>query len=121
MNKIVLSVAILLLMACGKSDEKKILGKWQSDDVWYEYREDHTYNSGRSIITMVRGFKYSIDIKRQQLTMYTDDASQTYYLQYRFIGDDTLQLNNVLNEKPHFETFYRTGTKDNNPLNKDDQ
>jgi hypothetical protein len=95
------------LVACGKSDEKKMIGKWQSDDVWYEYLDNKTYNSGRSIITMIKGFKYSINEEKHELTMYTDDANQTYYLQYQFKDNDTLLLNNVLNSKPHFEKFYK--------------
>ena len=94
-------------MACSISDEKRIVAKWQSDDVWYEYLDTKTYNSGRGYLTMIKGFKYSIDIEKKELTMYTDDPNQTYYLQYQFKGNDTLLLNNVLNSTPHFEAFSR--------------
>lgn len=107
MNKAVIFFLFLLLAACNVSDEKQLLGKWQSDDEWYEYLSDKTYNSGRAYITMVKGYKYNVDIQKKELTMYTDDANQTYYLQYQFKGDDTLLLNNVLNSKPHFAVFYR--------------
>ncbi len=98
---------LFFMVACKMSDEKKIVGKWQSDDVWYEYLDNKTYNSGRAHLTMIKGFKYTIDIDKRELTMYTDDANQTYYLQYQFKGKDTLLLNNVLNSTPHFESFSR--------------
>ena len=107
MNKGWWSLLLLLTLSCQDADDKKIIGKWQSDDEWYEYLDDHTYNSGRAFITMVKGFKYQLDIQKKSLTMYTDDAGQTYYLQYQFKGNDTLLLNNVLNSKAHYVAFYR--------------
>ncbi|MBK7691625.1 MAG: hypothetical protein IPJ31_11075 [Bacteroidetes bacterium] len=107
MNKILVFFVLVFLMACGISDEKRIVAKWQSDDVWYEYLDNNTYNSGRGYLTMIKGFKYSIDIEKKELTMYTDDPNQTYYLQYQYKGNDTLLLNNVLNSTAHFEAFSR--------------
>lgn len=106
-SRLVFFLGLCFFVSCKQSDEQRMIGKWQSDDVWYEYLDNKTYNSGRSIITMIRGFKYSINEEKQELTMYTDDANQTYYLQYRFKDNDTLLLNNVLNSKPHFEKFYK--------------
>lgn len=107
MSKTIMYILLLLMLGCKISDEKKIIGKWQSDDEWYEYLDDYTYNSGRAYITMVKGFKYTLDMDKKELTMYTDDKNQTYYLQYQFKGNDTLMLNNVLNTQAHFATFYR--------------
>ncbi len=114
MNKLFLGMFILTLglYACKpQSDSKKIIGKWQSDDDWFEYFENNSYNSGRAYIEMVKGFKYSIDEQKKELNMYTDDKNQTYYLEYEFVGNDTLRLNNILNTKTHFATFYRVKDK----------
>ena len=108
MNKaIVLFLVIVSALACKQNDQEKIIGKWQSDDEWFEYLSDNTYNSGRATITMVSHFKYTIDAQKKELTMYTDSEKQTYYLKYLFVGNDTLKLNNVLNTEAHFATFYR--------------
>lgn len=108
MNKLIPYCFALLLISCKQSDSKKIIGKWQSDDDWFEFVNDSSYNSGKSFITMVKEFKYNINVPQNELTLYTDDEKQTYYLQYQFEGNDTLKLNNILNTTPHFAIFVRS-------------
>lgn len=97
----------ILFFSCKQNDQQLLIGKWQSDDVWYEYFEDNTYNSGRAIIKMVEKYKYTLDEKNKTLNMYTDNPSLTFYLQYQFVHNDTLILNNTMNKTPHYIPFYR--------------
>lgn len=95
------------LISCSKKDEERILGKWQNEQDWFLYRADRTYDAGKSVITMVRQFKYTIDPEAHRLTMYTDQQSQSYYLEYQFIGDDTLAVRNSLSANKDMVKFYR--------------
>ena len=95
------------MMSCAKKDEEKILGKWQNEQDWFLYRADKTYDAGKSVLTMVRQFKYTIDPDVHRLTMYTDQQSQSYYLEYAFIGEDTLAVRNSLSTNRDMVKFYR--------------
>lgn len=120
MNKIIywLFLTTFVITACQQSDSKKIIGKWQNDDSWFEYFEDKTYSSGRAYIEMVKGFKYQIDEQKKELNMYTDIQNQIFYLQYEFRGNDTLLLNNLLNTNQHFVTYYRVKNQEPNKTNR---
>jgi hypothetical protein len=107
MKYIVLCCLTAMLYSCGKKDEEIIIGKWQSDQDWFEYHQDQTYSAGKMIMTMVKNFKYNIDTKAKELTMYTDEENQTYYLIYRFIGNDTMAIRNRLSTDTTMVKFYR--------------
>lgn len=98
---------LLFISACGKKDEELILGKWQNEQDWFEYRKDKKYSAGKAMITMVNNFGYSLDPKTHELTMYTDEENQTYYLVYRFMGEDTLAVYNRLSTDTSLIKFHR--------------
>lgn len=97
----------LLFNACGKKDEEKILGKWQNEQDWFEFKKENKYSAGKAMITMVKDYKYALDSKTRELTMYTDSENQTYYLVYRFIGNDTLAVYNRLSSDTSLVKFHR--------------
>jgi len=108
LNIIFLSLGLSMLLACGKKEDELILGKWQNEQDWFEYKKDQKYSAGKMMLTMVKDFKYTIDTKAKQLTMYTDEANQTYYLIYRFYGEDTLAVRNQMNtDTSKMVKFYR--------------
>lgn len=94
-NLLVAGMAFLW-MSCAQSDEEKIVGKWDNDDNWFDYKADKTYNSGIGAIKMTNDYKYSLDATKKELTMYTNSKDKTFYLTYEFIGDDTLAVRNVM-------------------------
>lgn len=105
---IVCTLGVLTLFACVRPDDKQlILGRWESGQDWFDYRADQTYNGGKSVMTMVNGFRYTIDEEKKELNMYTDQEEQTYYLQYRFSGKDTLLVRNRLSTDTHMVAFVR--------------
>ena len=103
----------LFLNACKLTDEEKILGKWQNEQDWFEFKIDPNnssnkiYDSGKDDIKMVRNFKYTIDPKRKELNLYTDDKNTTYYLIYEFIGNDTLAVRNSMSSNKTMIHFVR--------------
>lgn len=110
MDKFLLSnllVIAMLFMSCSTSDDQRILGKWQSDQDWFVFKNDQTYDAGKAIIPMVHGFRYTIDSKEQRLTMYTDKAEQSFYLEYTFLADDTLSVRNSLSTSKNRIIFYK--------------
>jgi len=97
-----------MLWSCGKkNDKERIIGKWQSEQDWFEYRKDMKYSAGKMMMTMVHDFTYSIDENSRELTMYTDEQNQTYYLLYRFVGNDTLAIRNRLSTDTSVVYFVR--------------
>lgn len=98
---------IILFLACSKPDRKKIIGKWQNEQDWFEYKEDGTYDSGKDFMKLVNGYKYSIDEKKHELTMYTNKEDKSYYLVYEFIGNDTLSVRNILSTNTKMINFFR--------------
>lgn len=107
MKKFLLGSLLTLLLSCKPSDEQKILGKWQSDQDWFVFKNDKTYDAGKAIIPMVHGFRYTIDPKEKRLTMYTDKAEQSFYLEYIFLSDDTLSVRNSLSTNKRRIIFYK--------------
>ena len=102
---------IIFFILREQSDEKKIIGKWQSDRDWFQFKEDKTYSSGKDMIKMVDHFIYTIDSKNKELNLYTDDKNSTYYLKYQFISNDTLGVRNVMSSNTTLVKFYKV--KDN--------
>ncbi len=98
---------MLILFSCGKKDEEIIIGKWQSDQDWFEYKQNYTYSAGKMMMTMVKNFKFTIDAKAKELTMYTDEKNQTYYLIYQFLGNDTMAIRNRLSTDTSMIKFHR--------------
>ena len=97
-------------VSCKKTDEEKIVGRWQNDRDWFEYKKDKTYSSGKEDIKMVDHFKYMIDPERHELNMYTDEKNSTYYLIYEFKGDDTLAVRNAMSTVKTMINFTRVTT-----------
>lgn len=98
---------IIIFIACNKEDKKILIGKWQSDRDWFQYFEDGTYNSGKDDFQMVTGYKYTLDKNKKELTMYTKSTEQTFYLKYKFFGNDTLAVRNILSTDTTNVKFYR--------------
>lgn len=96
-----------LISSCAQSDEEKIIGKWQCDQDWFEYKPDGTYDAGKVVLTMERGYKYKIYPEKKELTMYTKQSNDTYYLQYEFRGEDSLALRNSMSSNKDYNVFYR--------------
>lgn len=107
-NFSILFFALLILFsACKKSDKKMIVGKWQNEMDWFEYFENGTYDSGKDFLTIVQGYRYSIDENKHELNMYTNNTDKSYYLKYKFIGNDTLSVRNSLSTDTTMIKFYR--------------
>lgn len=107
-NFSILFFALLILFsACKKSDKKMIVGKWQNEMDWFEYFENGTYDSGKDFLTIVQGYQYSIDENKHELNMYTNQSDKSYYLKYKFIGNDTLSVRNSLSTDTTMIKFYR--------------
>jgi hypothetical protein len=107
-NFSILFFALLILFsACKKSDKKMIVGKWQNEMDWFEYFENGTYDSGKDFLTIVQGYQYSIDENKHELNMYTNNSDKSYYLKYKFIGEDTLSVRNSLSTDTTMIKFYR--------------
>ena len=102
---------LLFFTGCQKSDEKKLIGKWQSDRDWFEYKADQTYASGKDDIKMVDHFHYTIDPARKELNLYTDDPHPTYYLIYNFKSDDTLEVRNAMSTNKKMVSFYKVKSR----------
>lgn len=103
----VVLILMLLLASCGMSDNDRIIGKWQCDQDWFEYKTDGTYDAGKVVLTMERGYKYKLNPEKKELIMYTKQSSETYYLQYEFRGDDTIALRNSMSSSKDYNVFYR--------------
>ena len=99
-----------LFFSCKKSDKEIILGRWQSERDWFEFKENQTYSSGKDDLQMVDKFKYTIDPERKELNLYTDEKSTTYYLIYEFKGSDTLSVRNAMSTNKTMIDFIRVKT-----------
>ena len=98
--------AIILISSCTKTDEQKIVGIWQNDTDWFDIHADKTYNTGTGPMTSYTGLKYVIDAKQKQITFYTNQTGQSYYMNYQFVHQDSIRLQNSLpNSLPII--FYR--------------
>lgn len=104
----VLGLICFVISSCGKKDEEKIIGKWQCDQLWFEFHPDQTYSGGTSILTEVKGFKYSLSSSDHELNLYTKEDNNAHYLNYSFRGNDTLVLTNKLSTVKHEIIYVRT-------------
>jgi hypothetical protein len=97
----------VFLSSCKPNDKDLIVGKWQSENDWFIYKNDSTYSSGKFMITMVDHFKYTIDADAHELNMYTNEKDKTFYLKYKFCGNDTLAVRNVMSKDTSWVLFQR--------------
>ena len=83
-----LSIFILLsffLIACNSNNDKEhIIGKWYSEDFWFEFHNDATYSGGRGPIVSQKKAPYALQTDEKLLTFYTDDEDESYYLKIYF-------------------------------------
>jgi len=84
-----------------------IVGKWQNEMDWFEYFDNGKYDSGKDFLTIVQGYQYSIDENKHELNMYTNKSDKSYYLKYKFLGEDTLAVRNSLSTDTTMIKFYR--------------
>jgi hypothetical protein len=103
----ILFFGICVLTSCQPNDSKLIIGKWQSEQDWFLYKADSTYDSGKFGITMVKNFKYTIDANTHELNMYTDKQDKSFYLKYKFMGHDTLAVRNSMSSDTTWVIFER--------------
>jgi hypothetical protein len=106
-TKYLFCITLFFFISCKKSDEERIIGKWQNEQDWFSYKKDKTYSSGKDNIKMVDNFAYTIDSKLHELNMYTDEKNTTYYLIYEFKGDDTLAVRNAMSSNKKMINFVR--------------
>ncbi len=97
MRLILVLLATALITSCGSKDKKQLIGKWHSEDFWFEFHDDKKYSGGRGPIVSVKEEEYVLETKDKKLTFYTSNQSESYYLIYSFIGEDTLVLTNSMN------------------------
>ncbi len=108
MRLTILTCSVLFFMSsCGNQDKQRILAKWQSDDFWFEFHDEKKYSGGRGPIVSVREQDYAIEPAEKRLTFYTDKESESYYLTYEFLGEDTLVLTNSMNTTSVPAKYYR--------------
>lgn len=107
MRIIIILLGISLLTSCSSKDKELILGKWYSDDSWFEFQDEKKYSVGRAHIPMKKDMPYVLEPKEKRLTLYTDKESESYYLVYKFKGSDTLVLTNSMNETSRPAIYHR--------------
>lgn len=91
-------VLALLLAACNSNkDHERIIGKWYSEDFWFEFHDGETYSGGRGPIVSQKKAPYALETEDKKLTFYTNKEDESYYLIYGFEGEDTLVLTNSMN------------------------
>lgn len=88
---------ILFFSACGSKDKEHIIGKWYSEDYWFEFHDETKYSGGRGPIVSQKEQEYSLETGEKKLTFYTDKESESYYLKYELLLPDTLILTNSMN------------------------
>ncbi|MEZ5046804.1 MAG: hypothetical protein R2831_07405 [Chitinophagaceae bacterium] len=111
MKKNILFLSLLLLGACKPSDKKLLLGTWENENDWFTFYNNNTYDSGKDIIHFVSKQTYVIDEEKNHLSIYTKQKDETYYLDYKFIGEDTLSLRNSLSTSKDYVNFIRKKEK----------
>jgi hypothetical protein len=107
MQRILLfTFSLVLITACGKSDEKKIIGVWQNENDWFQLYSETKYNTGTGPSTFFKDLNYTLDSKTKEITFYTNIASKSYITNYTFKGNDTLVLVNKM-EGSKETVFYK--------------
>jgi hypothetical protein len=105
---IIISV-IFFMVSCGNKDSKKIIGIWQNQSDWFAIQENNKYATGTGPMVSFKDLDYRLDEKTKEIILYTNTASKSFALSYKFNGKDTLIL---LNKMPGSieNSFYRTVT-----------
>ncbi len=100
-TNITLVISLLLLVQSCITDEQKIIGIWQNERDWFEFNTDGKYNTGTGPITFNRDLDYKVFSNKKQLVIYTKDNSKTFYMQYKWLHKDSVELiNSIPNAKP---------------------
>jgi len=103
----IILLTAILFTSCGSKDKKQILGKWHSEDFWFEFHDAEKYSGGRGPVVSVKEQDYVLESGDKKLTFYTDRESESYYLIYDFIGEDTLVLTNSMNKTSIPAKYYK--------------
>lgn len=103
----ILMALVLFFSACGNKDNELIIGKWNSEDFWFEFHDEEKYSGGRGPLVSQREQDYALEPGEKKLTFYTDKESESYYLKYEFFGTDTLELTNSMNSTSVPARYYR--------------
>ena len=100
-------ILCLCFFACIPSDEERLLGKWQCEQDWFLFYADSTYDGGKAMIPMLKKARYTLNSTDRSLTLYTNQANSTFYLDYTFRGNDTLLLHNKMNSANQQAVYIR--------------
>jgi hypothetical protein len=104
---ITILLATFLFGSCKNADQNKLIGIWQNGSDWFDIAPKNVYSTGTGPMTSYTNLKYDLDEAKHQLTFYTNVSGNTFYMQYKLIGNDSLQLQNSLpNSLPI--VFYKT-------------
>lgn len=106
-------ILCLFFFACSSPDEQRLLGKWQCEQDWFVFYADSTYDGGKAIIPMLKKARYTLNPADRSLTLYTNQANSTFYLDYTFRGKDTLLLHNKMNSGNQQAVFIRQHSSSN--------
>jgi hypothetical protein len=107
MRNLIVVTFLLFFASCGSQDKKTILGKWHSEDYWFEFHDENKYSGGRGPMINVKKEDYVLEPSEGKLTFYTNQESESYYLIYDFIREDTLVLTNSMNKTSVPAIYYR--------------
>ena len=99
---------MLTLIACGPKDEERILGKWYNEQHWFDFHNEKEYSGGVGPITNQENQSYVLEPAENKLTFYTGSESETYYVRYELIGEDTLSIGNFMNSTSKPIKYYRS-------------
>jgi hypothetical protein len=110
---LILVITFIIDVGCTTSDDKKICGIWQNGMDWFDIAANKTYSTGTGPMTSFTNLKYVMDANKKQITFYTNTDNKSFYMQYSFVGNDSLRLQNCMpNSLP--VVFYRTKGKPSN-------
>mgnify|MGYP000751465674 CR=1 FL=1 len=108
MRYLIAIILCIALFSCGSKDQQTILGYWQNESHWFEFHNDSSYSGGIGPMTNVQNVPYVLEPKEGKLTFYTNKEDETYYLRYKFIGEDSLSLSNFMNSANQAVVYYRS-------------
>lgn len=98
----------IFLFGCNTAKDKKmLLGKWHSDELWFEFVNDSIYNGGVASFTEIKAQAYLLDEKQKSLSLFTPDKNKVYYLKYKFIGRDSIEFINQMNSSGKGVIYYK--------------
>ncbi len=108
MRYLLIAIISLTLYSCGSKDAQTIQGYWQNESHWFEFHNDSLYSGGIGPMTNVKNVPYVLEPSEGKLTFYTTKEDETYYLRYKFIGEDSLSLSNFMNSENQAVIYYRS-------------